>query len=145
MLNRVNLMGRLVRDPELRQTTGGTPVATFTLAVEQDFKDKATGERSADFIDCVAWRQTGEFVSRYLSKGRMAIVDGRLLARTWKDKNGNSRKTVEVVADHVYFADSRRESEASGAGAPSYSPYATPQTGADDFAEIDDDPGELPF
>lgn len=145
MLNRVNLMGRLVRDPELRQTTGGTPVATFTLAVEQDFKDKSTGERSADFIDIVAWRQTGEFVSRYLSKGRMCVVDGRLQARTWKDKNGNSRKTVEVVADHVYFADSRRESDASGAGAPAHSPYAPPQTGADDFAEIDDDPGELPF
>ena len=145
MLNRVNLMGRLVRDPELRQTTGGTPVASFTLAVEQDFKDKSTGERSADFIDIVAWRQTGEFVSRYLSKGRMAIVDGRLQARTWKDKNGNSRKTVEVVADHVYFADSRRDSDASGAGAPAYAPYAPPQTGADDFAEINDDDGELPF
>ena len=145
MLNRVSLMGRLVRDPELRQTAGGTPVATFTLAVEQDFKDKSTGERSADFIDIVAWRQTGEFVSRYLSKGRMAIVDGRLQARTWKDKNGNSRKTVEVVADHVYFADSRRDSDASGAGAPAYAPYAPPQTGADDFAEINDDDGELPF
>ena len=145
MLNRVNLMGRLVRDPELRQTAGGTPVATFSLAVEQDFKDKSTGERSADFIDVVAWRQTGEFVSRYLSKGRMCVVDGRLQARTWKDKNGNSRKTVEVVADHVYFADSRRDSDASGAGAPAYAPYAPPQTGADDFAEINDDDGELPF
>lgn len=145
MLNRVNLMGRLVRDPELRQTAGGTPVATFSLAVEQDFKDKSTGERSADFIDIVAWRQTGEFVSRYLSKGRMCVVDGRLQARTWKDKNGNSRKTIEVVADHVYFADSRRDSEASGAGVPAYAPYAPPRTGTDDFAEIDDDPGELPF
>lgn len=145
MLNRVNLMGRLTRDPELRRTAGGTPVATFSLAVEQDFKDKSTGERSADFIDIVAWRQTGEFVSRYLSKGRMCVVDGRLQARTWKDKNGNSRKTVEVVADHVYFADSRRDSDASGAGAPAYAPYAPPQTGADDFAEMDDDDGELPF
>ena len=145
MLNRVNLMGRLVRDPELRQTTGGTPVATFTLAVEQDFKDKSTGERSADFIDIVAWQQTGEFVSRYLSKGRMCVVDGRLQARTWKDKSGNSRKTIEVVADHVYFADSRRDSDASGAGAPAYTPYTPPQTGADDFSEINDDDGELPF
>ena len=145
MLNRVNLMGRLVRDPELRQTAGGTPVATFSLAVEQDFKDKSTGERSADFIDVVAWRQTGEFVSRYLSKGRMCVVDGRLQARTWKDKSGNSRKTIEVVADHVYFADSRRDSDASSSGAPACSPYTPPKTGADDFAENDDDPGELPF
>ena len=145
MLNRVNLMGRLVRDPELRQTTGGTLVATFSLAVEQDFKDKSTGERSADFIDIVAWRQTGEFVSRYLSKGRMCVVDGRLQARTWKDKSGNSRKTIEVVADHVYFADSRRDSDASGAGAPAYTPYTPPQPGADYFSEINDDDGELPF
>ena len=109
MLNKIFLMGRLTRDPELRRTTTGTPVASFTLAVDRDFKDKGTGERATDFIDVVAWRQTGEFVSRHFSKGRMAVVEGRLQLRDWTDKDGNKRNTAEVVADQVYFGDSKKE------------------------------------
>ena len=159
MLNRVNLMGRLVRDPELRQTAGGTPVATFSLAVEQDFKDKSTGERSADFIDVVAWRQTGEFVSRYFTKGRMAIVEGRLQIRDWTDKEGNKRRSAEVVADQVYFGDSKRDGDGGGfnqsysggyssggySQAAPASGYGAPPADGDHFAELSDDDGELPF
>ena len=109
MLNRITVMGRLTRDPDLRTTNTGTPVATFTLAVDRDFKDKDTGKRTADFVDVVAWRQTGEFVSRNFSKGRMAVVEGRLQFRDWTDKEGNKRRTAEVVADNVYFGDSKHE------------------------------------
>ena len=107
MLNRIVLMGRLARDPELRRTQSGTAVATFTLAVDRDFKDKGTGERQTDWIDCVAWRQVGEFVSRYFAKGRMTVVEGRLQMREWTDKDGNRRRSAEVVADNVYFGDSK--------------------------------------
>ena len=106
MLNRIIIMGRLTRDPELRHTQTGTAVASFTLAVDRDFKDKSTGERSTDFIDVVAWRQTGEFVSRYFTKGRMAVVEGRLQIRDWTDKDGGKRRSAEIVADNVYFGDS---------------------------------------
>mgnify|MGYP000122727130 CR=1 FL=1 len=102
MLNKIILMGRLTRDPELRHTQTGTAVASFSLAVDRDFKDKATGDRTTDFIDVVAWRQTGEFVSRYFTKGRMAVVEGRLQIRDWTDKDGNKRRSAEVVADNVY-------------------------------------------
>ena len=112
MLNHIALMGRLARDPELRHTQSGTPVATFRLAVDRDFKDKNTGERATDWIDVVAWRGTGEFVSRYFAKGRMAVVEGRLQMRDWTDKDGNRRTSAEVVADNVYFADSRRDGAA---------------------------------
>ena len=101
MLNHSVIMGRLARDPELRHTQTGTPVASFTLAVDRDFKDKNTGERQTDWIDVVAWRGTGEFVSRYFSKGRMAVVEGRLQIRDWTDKEGNKRRSAEVVADSV--------------------------------------------
>ena len=94
MLNKIILMGRLTRDPELRHTQTGTAVASFSLAVDRDFKDKATGERSTDFIDVVAWRQTAEFVSRYFTKGRMAVVEGRLQIRDWTDKDGNKRTSL---------------------------------------------------
>ena len=104
MLNHIVIMGRLARDPELRHTQSGTPVATFRLAVDRDFKDKNTGERATDWIDVVAWRGTGEFVSRYFAKGRMAVVEGRLQMRDWTDKDGNRRTSAEVVADNVYFA-----------------------------------------
>ena len=154
MLNRIIIMGRLTRDPELRRTQTGTPVASFTLAVDRDFKDKSTGERSTDFIDVVAWRQTGEFVSRFFTKGRMAVVEGRLQIREWTDKDGNKRRTAEVVADNVYFGDSRREGEGNGYSAPSYgsapadysasSGYSAPAEG-NQFAELSDDDGELPF
>ena len=156
MLNKIFIMGRLTRDPELRRTQTGTPVASFTLAVDRDFKDKSTGERTTDFIDVVAWRQTGEFVSRFFTKGRMAVVEGRLQIREWTDKEGNKRRSAEVVADNVYFGDSKREGEGGGSYAPSYggsyaapsgysapSGYPAPAEG-DQFAELSDD-GELPF
>ena len=111
MLNRIILMGRLTRDPELRHTQTGTAVASFTLAVDRDFKDRNSGERATDFIDVVAWRQTGEFVSRYFTRGRMAVVEGRLQMRDWTDKDGNKRRSAEVVAENVYFGDSKREVE----------------------------------
>ena len=126
MLNRIILMGRLTRDPELRHTQTGTPVASFSLAVDRDFKDKTTGEKSTDFIDIVAWRQTAEFVSRFFTKGRMAVVEGRLQLRDWTDRDGNKRRTAEVTA------------------APSGG-YSAPMGGGDQFAELSDDDGELPF
>ena len=109
MLNKVFIMGRLTRDPELRRTQSGTAVASFTLAVERDFKDKETGARTTDFIEVVAWRQAAEFVSRYFTKGRMAVVEGRLQIRDWTDKDGNKRRTAEIVTEQVYFGDSKRE------------------------------------
>ena len=154
MLNKVFIMGRLTRDPELRRTQTGTPVASFSLAVDRDFKDKSTGERSTDFIDVVAWRQTGEFVSRFFTKGRMAVVEGRLQIREWTDKDGNKRRTAEVVADNVYFGDSRRDGDNGGySAAPGYaapSAYSAPSgysvpAGDDQFAELSNDDGELPF
>ena len=149
MLNKVFIMGRLTRDPELRRTQTGTPVASFSLAVDRDFKDQQTGERATDFIDIVAWRQTGEFVSRYFTKGRMAVVEGRLQGRSWTDKDGNARRTLEVVADNVYFGDAKRE-EAAGTQthADTYTPapaYADIPEKPDAFAELKDDDGELPF
>ena len=160
MLNRIILMGRLTRDPELRHTQTGTPVASFSLAVDRDFKDRSTGEKTTDFIDIVAWRQTAEFVSRYFTKGRLAVVEGRLQMRDWTDRDGNKRRSAEVVADNVYFGDSKRDAEAGsyaaptgGYGAPGgYAPPAAPVGGAyappaagDQFAELSDDDGELPF
>ena len=152
MLNRVILMGRLVRDPELRRTQSGTPVASFSLAVERDFKNQSTGEKTTDFIDIVAWRNTAEFVSKFFTKGRMAVVEGRLQIREWKDQNGNNRRSAEVVADNVYFGDSRRDSAADGGfapapafGAPAGRGYAAPAGGHSDFAEIGEEDGDLPF
>ena len=142
MLNHIVLMGRLVRDPELRHTQSGTAVASFTLAVDRGFKDKQTGEKTTDFIDIVAWRQTAEFVSRYFTKGRMAVVEGRLQIRDWTDKEGGKRRSAEVIADNVYFGDSKRDAEASGAYAPPPGGYGAPSGGQ--FADVDDD-GELPF
>ena len=163
MLNRIIIMGRLARDPEQRRTQAGVPVASFRLAVDRDFKDKNTGERATDWIDVVAWRQTGEFVSRYFTKGRMAVVEGRLQMRDWTDKDGNRRTSAEVVADNVYFGDSRRDGEGGGY-APSYgqgggyaSPsapaapsdpfggYGAPPADGDQFAELSTDDGNLPF
>ena len=155
MLNKIILMGRLTRDPELRHTQTGTAVASFSLAVDRDFKDKATGDRTTDFIDVVAWRQTGEFVSRYFTKGRMAVVEGRLQIRDWTDKDGNKRRSAEVVADNVYFGDSKWDAESagpysggysapSGGRSPAPSGFGAPDMG-DQFAELSDDDGELPF
>ena len=135
MLNKIILMGRLTHDPELRRTQNGTAVTGFSLAVERDFKDE-DGKRATDFIDIVAWRAAAEFVAKYFTKGRMAVVEGRLQLRDWKDKDGNNRRSAEVVAEHVYFGDSKR-SESDTASAP-------PASG--DFREIpEDEEGELPF
>ena len=135
-MNHISIMGRLVRDPELRHTQSGTPVVSFTLSVDRDFKTQS-GEKETDFIDVVAWRSTAEFVSKYFSKGRMAIVAGRLETRNWKDKEGNSRKAVEVVAESVYFGDSKKESSGGAGG------YDLPTAGG--FAEINEEDGDLPF
>ena len=124
MLNHIVIMGRLTRDPELRRTGTGVAVASFSLAVDRDFSPRDGGERETDFIDCVAWRQTGEFVSKYFTKGRMAVVSGRLQIRSWTDKDGNKRRTAEIVADNVYFGDSKRDGAPGGFdqsyGQPSY-------------------------
>ena len=149
MLNHITIMGRLTRDPELRRTGSGVAVTSFTLAVDRDFSPKDGGERETDFIDCVAWRQTGEFVSKYFTKGRMAVVSGRLQIRGWTDKDGNKRRSAEVVADNVYFGDSKREGDGgsaySAAPAPSFSGYTAPSAPASDFAMLDDDDAQLPF
>ncbi|MBQ2959887.1 MAG: single-stranded DNA-binding protein, partial [Oscillospiraceae bacterium] len=108
MLNHITIMGRLVRDPELRSTQSGTSVASFTVAVDRDFGGRDGGEKQTDFIDCVAWRQTGEFVSKYFRKGSMIVVSGRLQSRKWQDREGNNRTNWEVVADNVYFGESSR-------------------------------------
>ena len=131
MLNHIVIMGRLTRDPELRHTQSGTAVANFTLAVDRDFKDKQTGERTTDFIDVVAWRSTGEFANKYFTKGRMAVVDGRLQIRDWTDKEGNKRRSAEVVADSVYFGDSKREGGSGGQESYSggYGGYSAPAGG----------------
>ena len=114
MLNHITIMGRLTRDPELRRTGSGVAVASFTVAVDRDFGGRDGGEKETDFIDCVAWRQTGEFVSKYFTKGRMIVVSGRLQIRSWTDKDGNKRRTAEVVADNCYFGDSKRDSDNGG-------------------------------
>ena len=148
MLNHIIVMGRLTRDPELRRTGSGTAVASFTIAVDRDFSPKDGGERETDFIDCVAWRQTGEFVSKYFQKGRMAVVSGRLQIRSWNDKDGNKRRTAEIVADNVYFGDSRRDDQgasAFGAAPANYGTYSAPTTPASDFAMLEDDDAQLPF
>ena len=156
MLNHITIMGRLVREPELRRTGSGVAVTSFTLAVDRDFGKSENGEKETDFIDCVAWRQTGEFVGKYFTKGRMAVVSGRLQIRPWTDKDGNKRRTAEVVADNVYFGDSKRDGDGGNAyGAPAGNTYSTPATpaysappaggSASDFAMLDDDDAQLPF
>ena len=160
MLKHITIMGRLTRDPELRRTGSGVAVASFTVAVDRDYAPNG-GERETDFIDCVAWRQTGEFVSKYFQKGSMAVVSGRLQIRGWTDKDGNKRRTAEVVADNVYFGSSKRDSEGTGSAssfgnagrtggytAPSApaGDYGAPASGsASDFAMLEDDDSLLPF
>ena len=151
MLNKIFLQGRLVADPEMRHTPSGVAVATLRLAVDRDFKDRETGEKKADFINIVAWRSTAEFVSRYFNKGRMAVVDGRLQMRDYTDRDGNSRTAFEVVADNVYFGDSKRDGDggsyvgaAPAYGAPSGS-YAPAAPSGNAFGDLADDDGDLPF
>ena len=172
MLNHIVIMGRLVRDPELRRTGSGVAVASFRVAVDRDFAPKDGGERKADFIDCVAWRQTGEFISKYFAKGRMIVVDGRLEMRDWTDKDGNKRTSAEIVVANAYFGDSKRDGDSGNssyggstyggnssygnnnsyggnsysAPAPSYGGYPAPaSTPASDFAMLEDDDAQLPF
>lgn len=152
MLNHIVIMGRLTKEPELRRTGNGTAVTSFTLAVDRDIANKQTGEKETDFIECVAWRNTAEFVSKYFSKGRMAVVAGRLQIRTWTDKDGNKRRTAEILADSVYFGDSKKDEGGSYGGAytgtdsgfyrdNSPSNVAPPS----DFEMLDDDDAQLPF
>ena len=171
MLNHITIMGRLTRDPELRRTGSGIAVASFTVAVDRDFGGRDGGEKETDFIDCVAWRSTGEFVSKYFTKGSMIVVSGRLQIRNWNDKDGNKRRSAEVVADNVYFGESKRSGDNSSYGgntyggnsygnnnnyggnsystpapAPSYGGYAAPASApASDFAMLEDDDAQLPF
>ena len=163
MLNHITIMGRLTRDPELRRTGSGIAVASFTVAVDRDFGGRDGGERETDFIDCVAWRQTGEFVSKYFTKGSMIVVSGRLQIRNWTDKEGNKRRSAEVVADNCYFGESKRSSESNAYGgssyggntyggnaysapAPSYGGYSAPASApVSDFAMLEDDDAQLPF
>lgn len=175
MLNRITIMGRLTRDPELRRTGSGVAVASFTVAVDRDFGGQ-DGEKEVDFIDCVAWRNTGEFVAKYFTKGRMIVVDGRLQIRSWTDKEGNKRRTAEVVADSCYFGDSKREDSNQGNhggyaapapssyGAPANNGYpgstggypnntyggygggyAPPAAPGSDYAMLEGEDGQLPF
>ena len=165
MLNKIILMGRLTRDPELRRTQSGTAVTSFSLAVDRDFKSQS-GEKETDFIDIVAWRQTAEFVSKYFTKGSMVAVSGRLQMRDWTDRDGNKRTSAEVVADNVYFGESKRReggdysrpaeprdsygnSSYGGSqnnyGGNSYGGYDNVPKGGSAFAELDDGDGELPF
>ena len=116
MLNRIIIMGRLVRDPELRTTQSGVSVTSFTLAVDRDFKNRDSGEKNTDFIDVVAWRQTAEFICKYFAKGRMAVVEGRLQLRDWKDKEGNKRRSAEILVSSVYFGDSKPKDDGSAGG-----------------------------
>lgn len=151
MLNHIVIMGRLTRDPELRYTQSQTPVASFTLAVDRDFASRDSGEKQTDFIDCVAWRQTAEFVNKYFSKGSMAVVSGRLQLRDWTDREGGKRRSAEVVADNIYFGESRRRDGDSGNNTSSHAAYfyEPPKTSApapsSAFAELDDGDEELPF
>lgn len=154
MLNHITIMGRLTRDPELRRTGSGIAVTSFTLAVDRDFKSGNSGEKEVDFIDCVAWRQTGEFVSKYFPRGRMAVVSGRLQIRAWTDKDGNKRRTAEVVAENVYFGDSKSDNSgaapasgdysATGYSGPAYCPPGS-SAPASDFMMLEDDDAQLPF
>ena len=152
MLNHIVIMGRLTRDPELRHTQAGTAVASFTVAVDRDFKDKETGERKTDFIDCVAWRSTGEFVDKYFAKGRMAVVEGRLQLRDWTDKEGNKRRSAEVLVSSVYFGDSKPKDGDSAGGkakAGKDDDFQLPGdfgAGSDNgFGDLAVDDGDLPF
>ncbi len=138
MLNHITIMGRICNEIELRRTGNGTAVASFTLAVDRDF-----GEKETDFIECVAWKNTAEFVQKYFGKGKMAVVSGRLQIRGWTDKDGNKRKTAEVVADSVYFGESKKESDSGYTG---FVPNdAIPVSQANDFVMLTDTDSQLPF
>ena len=141
MLNLTVITGRLTRDPELRTTKTGTPVASFTLAVERDIKPKDGGERGVDFLDCVAWQHTAEFVDRYFNKGSLATVKGRIQVREYRNKDDKKVRVYEIVADSVYFGESKRDDTVTRTvTGETYS-----QPAPSDFAELDMDDGDLPF
>lgn len=159
MLNHITIMGRITKDIELRRTPAGVAVASFTLAVDRDFKGN-NGEKETDFIDCVAWKNTAEFVEKFFGKGRMAVVSGRLQIRTWKDKDGNNRRTAEVVADNVYFGDSKTNDSKTNDGNENANRFTCmsdnwhdpnrQQTiealrGGSEFVPLTGDDAELPF
>ncbi|MEG0570703.1 MAG: single-stranded DNA-binding protein [Oscillospiraceae bacterium] len=152
MLNRAILMGRLTADPEYRQTPNGIAVATFTLAVNRNYQPKS-GERQSDFINIVAWRHTADFVHKYFAKGQQVAVEGSIQTRNYEDKNGNKRTAFEIVADQVYFAESKQQSTQSYApNFPVPTDFEEPASGASfsvgdigDFEEVDADGSELPF
>ena len=137
MLNHITAAGRLTKDPELRRTQNGVAVASFTIACERDFKD-GIGNKETDFIDCVAWRNTAVFVEKYFMRGRIAIVSGRLQMREWTDKNGNKRRNAEILADNVYFGDSKHQTESN-------TPQEAPEQQAENFQQLDMDDSDLPF
>lgn len=161
MLNHITIMGRLTRDPELRRTGSGVAVASFYLAVDRDHNPKDGGEKETDFIDCVAWRQTAEFVSKYFTKGQMAVVSGRLQIRNWTDKEGNKRRNAEIVADNVYFGDSKKQDQGNSVIHGQFGPQASENPYAEteaviakymaqaaqksEFAMLEDDDANLPF
>ena len=134
MLNQVTIMGRLVKDPELRRTGSGVAVTSFTVAVDRDIVPK-DGERETDFIECVAWRGAGEFVAKHFFKGKMIVVSGRLQVRRWTDKDGSKRRNTEIVADNVYFGDSKRAEDSSNG-------YAQPEN---DYPLLEDEDAQLPY
>lgn len=140
MLNKIILMGRLGRDPEVRYTQSGTPVASFSLAVDRDFVDQATGRRPTDWIEVAAWNAKAKFVQQYFRKGQLAVVEGRLQIRDWTDKEGAKRRTAEVVADQIYFAGAKTAPPSEG----NADERSLPEPPAQEFAEQDDE-GELPF
>lgn len=152
MLNHITLMGRLTRDPELRNTSSGTPVASFTMAVDRDFAPKDGGEKQTDFIDCVAWRGTGEFISKYFSKGSMIVVEGRLEIQDWTDKDGSKRRSAKVVVASAYFGESRKSQEPTYAPptpfpsqAPTVAPVAYGKPINADFTLLEGNDEQLPF
>ena len=152
MLNHITIMGRLTRDPELRYTQSQTPVASFTLAVDRDFGGRDGGEKQTDFIDCVAWRSSAEFVSKYFHKGSMAVVSGRLQINSYTDRDGNKRNRAEVVVDNMYFGESRRrEDDGNNYGSRStnsfdrYEQSSRASAPSSPFSDLSDDDGELPF
>jgi len=162
MLNKIFIHGRLTRDPELRTTQSGTQVASFTVAVDRDYADQS-GSRDTDFIDCVAWRQCAEFVSKYFRKGQLIIVEGRLSSRKWEDRDGNKRTSWEIICDHTYFGEPKREDRSDSYGGYQAAPSSTgngynpppssysnaqppaPQGQQQTFTDLPDNDGELPF
>ena len=145
MLNSCTIMGRMTHDPELRRTASGVAVTSFTLAVDRDFADKQSGEKETDFIDFVCWRSTAEFVNKYFRKGSMAVASGRLQIRNWTDKDGNKRRSAEILADNVYFGDSKKPDSYSQTPNSYSDPGCMPSAPVQDFAMIEDDDAQLPF